>query len=74
MAKNRRKTISFFQGLTSPSVMHMWAKWGPPAEKNILISVCFSAFSFGPCIVLPSVSFVADVLGWEATFYVTGTW
>ncbi|XP_076803038.1 sialin-like isoform X2 [Clavelina lepadiformis] len=63
--------LGLIQGVASPSMQGAWSFWSPPKEKSTLSSAAMSGSSFGACVTLP-IGIVAELLGWEAVFYVTG--
>ena len=68
----RLNTFQIFQGVSSPTMNGAWSKWAPPLERSILLSIPMSGSSFGTFVTLPLAGLIADELGWEAVFYVTG--
>jgi len=68
----RRQLTNTIQGVSFPTMHGAWSTWAPPSERSSLISVHMSGSSFGTCVTLPLAGVIADELGWEAVFYVTG--
>lgn len=66
------KMIFSYQGITLPAYYAAWGEWAPPMERSVLLSFQFSAYSVGSFVTLPIAGLIADTLGWEAVFYVTG--
>ena len=46
--------------------------WSPPLERSTMFSVGLCGSSMGTVIVFPVAGMIADNLGWEAVFYITG--
>uniref|UniRef100_H2ZN04 Sialin n=1 Tax=Ciona savignyi TaxID=51511 RepID=H2ZN04_CIOSA len=67
-----RIILGFFQGVSFPTMQGAWGLWAPPMERSALISAHIAGSSFGTCVTLPVAGVIADQLGWEAVFYVTG--
>ncbi|KAB0797493.1 hypothetical protein PPYR_08486 [Photinus pyralis] len=62
-----------FEGVTYPCVHAIWAEWAPPLERSRLAAIAFSGCYVGTVVAMPLSALLADTLGWESIFYVTGT-
>jgi len=67
-----RITIGIFQGSIAGSMPGAVSSWSPPLERSTIYSICYAGSSFGIVTVFPVSGLIADYLGWEAVFYVTG--
>nr|XP_039254795.1 sialin-like [Styela clava] len=67
-----RIILGFLQGVSFPAVQSAWGIWAPPLERSTLIAISFSGSSFGTFVTLPIAGVIADNVGWEAVFYLTG--
>ena len=47
--------------------------WSPPLERSTQLALGYSGTSMGTVIVFPIAGLIADNLGWEAVFYITGS-
>ncbi|XP_031343250.1 vesicular glutamate transporter 1-like [Photinus pyralis] len=61
-----------FEGVTYPCVHAIWAEWAPPLERSRLAAIAFSGCYVGTVVAMPLSALLADTLGWESIFYVTG--
>ncbi|XP_039955093.1 putative inorganic phosphate cotransporter isoform X1 [Bactrocera tryoni] len=63
----------FCQAAVYPSVQIILARWAPPAERSILVALCFSGMQFGTVIIMSISGILAtSKLGWPSIFYVSG--
>ena len=60
------------QGVVNASFLGGVGVWSPPLERSTLLAIGFSGASLGPAIGYPLAGVIADNLGWEAVFYITG--
>ncbi|XP_031343540.1 vesicular glutamate transporter 1-like isoform X2 [Photinus pyralis] len=61
-----------FEGVTYPCIHAIWAEWAPPLERSRLAAIAFSGCYIGTVVAMPLSALLADKLGWESIFYVTG--
>ncbi|XP_031343254.1 sialin-like [Photinus pyralis] len=67
-----RALDGLFEGMTYPSVYMIWAEWVPPLERSRIASMAFSGCYIGTLVTIPLSALLAEKLGWEYIFYVTG--
>ncbi|KAK5646078.1 hypothetical protein RI129_004542 [Pyrocoelia pectoralis] len=61
-----------FEGVTYPCIHDVWSKWAPPLERSRLATIGFSGSYFGTVVAMPVCALLAEELGWESIFYVSG--
>ncbi|XP_049308919.1 putative inorganic phosphate cotransporter isoform X3 [Bactrocera dorsalis] len=63
----------FCQAALYPSTHTLIARWAPPAERGILVTLCFSGMTFGTVIIMSISGILAtSQYGWPSIFYVSG--
>ncbi|XP_049308921.1 putative inorganic phosphate cotransporter [Bactrocera dorsalis] len=63
----------FCQAAVYPSGQIILARWAPPAERGILVTLCFSGMQFGTVIIMSISGILAtSKFGWPSIFYVSG--
>ena len=67
-----RIVLGVFHAVAFPAMMGAWATWAPPLERTQLNGISVSGASVGTLLIFTLAGYVADSLGWEAVFYVTG--
>lgn len=61
------------EGVTFPVMHAMLAEWAPPLERSKLAAFIYAGSMIGTVISLPLTGIICDTLGWEAAFYIFGT-
>merc|ERR1719186_2207040 len=67
-----RLLLGVFHAVAFPAMTGCWGAWAPPLEKTQLQGIFWSGASFGTLIIFTLAGYIAENLGWEAVFYVTG--
>ncbi|XP_054263377.1 vesicular glutamate transporter 1-like [Macrosteles quadrilineatus] len=67
-----RAMEGIFEGVTFPCIHEVWAHWAPIEERSTLASIGFSGSFLGSVVTMPAAGVIADTLGWEAVFYISG--
>jgi len=67
-----RILLGIFHAVAFPAMTGCWGAWAPPLEKTQLQGIFWSGASFGTLVIFTLAGYIADNLGWEAVFYVTG--
>ncbi|XP_039258886.2 sialin-like [Styela clava] len=67
-----RTLLGALQGPISPSVHAAIGKWIPPLELTKAVAIASSGNCIGTLVTLPVAGIIADQLGWEEVFYITG--
>ena len=67
-----RIILGTLHAVAFPAMSGAWGAWAPPAEKTSLNGIYASGASIGTLIIFTLAGYIADTLGWEAVFYVTG--
>lgn len=62
-----------FEGVTYPSIHTVWSRWAPPLERSRLATLAFSGSYMGTVLAMPLSGVLADRVGWQSVFYVTGS-
>ncbi|XP_053963959.1 putative inorganic phosphate cotransporter [Anastrepha ludens] len=63
----------FGQGVTTPSIHTLIAKWSPVKERSSLGTYCYSGIQLGTVTILASSGVLASSsLGWPSLFYIPG--
>jgi len=72
LALTARILLGIFHAVAFPAMTGSWGAWAPPLEKTQLNGIYVSGASIGTLVIFTLAGYVADSLGWEAVFYVTG--
>ena len=67
-----RVILGSLHAVAFPAMTGAWAAWAPPQEKTGLNGIAVSGASLGTLAIFTLAGLVADSLGWEAVFYITG--
>ncbi|XP_070554720.1 sialin-like [Ptychodera flava] len=67
-----RFLTGFVQGVVFPVHHGMWGKWAPPLERSELMSFSCSGTNIGSVLASALSGIIADTLGWQYVFYITG--
>ncbi|XP_039260371.2 sialin-like [Styela clava] len=67
-----RILLGVLQGPLAPSVHAAIGKWIPPLELTKAVAIASCGNCIGTLVTLPVAGIIADQLGWEAVFYITG--
>ena len=67
-----RILLGVLHAVAFPAMTGAWGAWAPPLEKTQLNGIYVSGASIGTLIIFTLAGYIADTLGWEAVFYVTG--
>jgi len=67
-----RILLGIFHAVSFPAMTGAWGAWAPPLEKTQLNGIYVSGASIGTLVIFTLAGYIADNLGWEAVFYVTG--
>jgi len=72
LALTARILLGVFHAVAFPAMTGCWGAWAPPLEKTQLQGIFWSGASFGTLVIFTLAGYIAETLGWEAVFYVTG--
>jgi len=72
MALVARIMLGIFHAVAFPAMTGSWGAWAPPLEKTQLNGIYVSGASIGTLGIFTLAGYIADNLGWEAVFYITG--
>ena len=72
LAISARIVLGVFHAVAFPAMTGAWATWAPPLERTQLNGIYWSGASVGTLLIFTLAGYVADSLGWEAVFYLTG--
>ena len=83
LALAARVALGIFHSSAFPAMAGCWAAWAPPLERTQLNGIAVSGASIGGAprgwspltgtlVIFTLAGYVAEHLGWEAIFYVTG--
>ena len=67
-----RIILGTLHAVAFPAMSSAWGAWAPPLEKTTLNGIYASGASLGTLIIFTLSGYLADNLGWETVFYVTG--
>ena len=67
-----RILLGVLHAVAFPAMTGAWGAWAPPLEKTQLNGIYVSGASIGTLFIFTLAGYIADTLGWEAVFYVTG--
>ncbi|XP_065208445.1 vesicular glutamate transporter 1-like [Planococcus citri] len=67
-----RLLTGFFGNCFYASVAEIYSRWFPKKERPMLIAFCCVGTSVGVTVMNPLFGFIADRVGWQMVFYVTG--
>ena len=67
-----RVLLGSLHAVAFPAMTGAWGVWAPPGEKTGLNGIAVSGASLGTLVIFTLAGLVADSLGWEAVFYITG--
>lgn len=67
-----RLLVGFFSGLAFPSINMVYSQWTPPLERSRASGYALSGMYCGAVFALALSGFLADTIGWQSIFYVTG--
>jgi ACS family sodium-dependent inorganic phosphate cotransporter-like MFS transporter 5 len=61
------------EGVTFPVMHAMIAEWAPPLERSKMSTFIYAGSMMGTVISLPMTGLICDYVGWEAAFYIFGS-
>lgn len=67
-----RTIMGVVEGIAFPSIYELWSKWAPPLERSRLTGIAYAGCYVGSVIALSTCGLIADNLGWEWIFYISG--
>ena len=68
-----RTFLGALHAVAFPAMTGAWGAWAPPLERTRLNGICVTGASIGTLIIFTLAGYIADNMGWEAVFYVTGS-
>ena len=72
LAMAARMLLGVTHAVAFPAMTGAWGAWAPPLERSQLNGIYWSGASIGTLLIFTLAGYLADSLGWEAVFYVTG--
>ena len=73
LAVAARMLLGVTHAVAFPAMTGAWGAWAPPLERSQLNGIYMSGASVGTLLIFTLAGYLADSLGWEAVFYVTGS-
>ena len=67
-----RAGLGLLHAIGCPALTGAWGAWAPPSERSSLNGIVCAGGSLGTLVIFTLAGALADTLGWEAVFYVTG--
>ncbi|XP_045591544.1 sialin [Procambarus clarkii] len=68
-----RVVLGLCSGVSWPAMQCLVARWIPPLERPRFVAIVILSSSLSVTFTLPLCALIIDTLGWDATFYLTGT-
>lgn len=68
-----RVVEGFVLGVGFPSCYALLRSWAPPGERSTVTAITTSATNLGTAVAMPLASAIINSLGWEAVFYINGS-